>query len=131
MGKGEIHKEKKHNSNGLDKNPENINKNGRPLKIYTILKNKGYSKDDITAAFGELAFYTLKELKEIHQDESKPIITRIVANQFYSALSKSDWNKVREILEHVIGKPKQDIKTDGNININWTEKKTYKPNEDE
>lgn len=81
--------------------------NGRKKKIYTILKEKGFSADDIKTAFGEMAFYTLKELKAVHTDESKPVIARIVANQFYLALKKGDWQKIKEILEHTIGKPSQ------------------------
>lgn len=90
-------------------------KNGRKKKIYTILKEKGYSADDIKTAFGELAFYTFDELNELNNDESKPVIARIVANQFCKALLGSDWNKIKEILEHVIGKPNQstDITTGG------------------
>lgn len=85
-------------------------KNGRKKKIYTVLKEKGYGKGDIVTAFGEMAFYTLEELKEVHQDESKPIITRIVAKQFYSAYASSDWTKIREIMEYAIGgKPSQDL----------------------
>lgn len=82
---------------------------GRKKKIYTVLKDKGYSADDIKLAFGEMAFYTLKELKEVYGDEEKPIITRIVANQFFQALKKSDWTKIKEILDHSLGKPKQEI----------------------
>jgi len=98
----------KHNTAGFRQHPENIG-NGRPKKIYTILKAKGYSADDIKASFGELAFYTLDELKKVHHDETKPIITRIVANQFYLALSKGDWGKIKEILQHTIGMPKQTV----------------------
>jgi len=110
-GKNDIHNDPNHNTNGFDKNPDNINKKGRPLKIYTILKEQGYSKDDMTAAFSELAFYTLDDLKEIHNDESKPVITRIIANQFYLALQKGDWSKVKDILEQVTGKPMQKTQT--------------------
>jgi len=92
----------------FSKHPENIG-GGRKKKIYTILKEKGYSADDIKTAFGELAFYTLKELKTVSDDEAKPIITRIIAKQFNLAFTNGDWNKVREILEHVIGKPNQSI----------------------
>ena len=91
---------------GFDKFPEHRG-NGRKKKIYTVLKEKGYSAGDIRSAFGELAFYTLAELKEVHADEEKPVIARIVANQFYKALKDSDWGKVKEILEHVIGRPQQ------------------------
>ena len=96
-------------NNGFKQNPGNINKEGRPKKIYTILKEHGYSADDVRIAFGEMAWYTLADLKEVHSDENKPVITRIVANQFYLALQKGDWSKVKEILEHVIGKPTQTI----------------------
>ena len=101
------------NINGNDGNTfssTNQPKNkGRKKKIYTVIKQMGYSADDIKTAFGELAFYTLTELKKIHDDESKPIITRIIANQFFMALKKSDWNKIKEILEHVIGKPQNTV----------------------
>ena len=96
-------------------------KNGRKKKIYSVINEMGYSADDIKTAFGELAFYSLAELKAVHDDENKPIITRIIANQFFQALKKSDWNKIKEILEHVIGKPqyKLDV-TSGNEKINTT-----------
>lgn len=89
------------------------NPKGRPKKIYTVLKEKGFSGDDIKTAFGEMAWYTLKELKQVHKDEKKPVIMRIVANQFYLALSKGDWGKVKEILEHTIGKPTQGLEHSG------------------
>lgn len=82
---------------------------GRKKKIYTILKESGYNADDIKTAFGEMAFMTLPELKTIHTDESKPVIVRIIANQFYAALKNSDWRKINELMQHVIGVPKQAI----------------------
>lgn len=106
-GKGNIRPED--NTNGFQKNPQNIGK-GRKKKIYTVIKELGYSADDIKTAFGELAFYTEDDLELIHKDETKPIITRIIANQFFMALKKSDWNKIKEILEHVIGKPREEVK---------------------
>ena len=45
------------NTNGFDKRPEDAKKGGRKPKIYTQLKELGYSKDDIKACFGELIFY--------------------------------------------------------------------------
>ena len=113
-GKNDIHNDPNANTNGFKENPQNIGK-GRKKKIYTVIKEMGYSADDIKTAFGELAFYSLAELKAVHDDESKPIITRIIANQFFQALSKSDWTKIKEILEHVIGKPKQETELSGSI----------------
>ena len=85
-----------------------------PAKKYTniidkILKEHGYSAVDVKTAFGELAFYTVDELKAVHEDNTKPVITRIIANQFILALKKGEWNKVKEIMEHVIGKPTQPL----------------------
>ena len=82
---------------------------GRKKKIYTILKESGYGADDIKTAFGEMAFSTLTDLKAIHTDESKPIILRIIANQFYQALKTSDYKKIDELMKHVIGLPKQSL----------------------
>lgn len=99
------------NPKPFNTHPENIG-GGRKKKIYTILKEKGYSLDDVKAAFGELAFYTIGELQEVIVDDTKPAIARIVANQFVHALKNADWTKIKEILEHVIGKPTQVIKSD-------------------
>ena len=88
------------------------NPNGRPKKIYTILKEKGYSKSDTVAAFKELSWYTVPELKEVANDDAKPIIVRIVARVLFKALQKSDWTKIKEIMEHTIGKPTQRVEMD-------------------
>lgn len=90
---------------------------GRKKKIYTILKEKGYSGDDIKTAFGEMAWYTLGELQEVHKDDAKPVIMRIVANQLFLALKKGDWTKIKEILEHVIGKPTTNLNHQGDLNL--------------
>ncbi|MEM8525909.1 MAG: hypothetical protein AAGG68_14820 [Bacteroidota bacterium] len=88
-------------------------KGGRKKKIYTILKEKGYSKDDITTAFGEIGWYNLEELHTTSNDETKPIIARIIANQFISAFENSDWYKIKDILEHTIGRPVQKSEVTG------------------
>ena len=84
-------------------------KNGRKKKIYTVVKELGYSVEDLKTAFKELAFYTLPELKKVYDDDSKPVIVRIVANQLFSALKKDDWTKIKDIIEHIAGKPSQHV----------------------
>ena len=84
-------------------------KGGRKKKIYTILKEKGYQKDDIETAFGEIAFYDENELKSLIAKKDIPIIARIVATQFLGALTSKDWSKISEILKHVLGSPTQKI----------------------
>lgn len=112
MPRKDIHKDAE-KAGTLWKKGQSGNPKGRPKKIYTVLKEKGFSGDDIKTAFGEMAWYTLNELKQVHKDEKKPVIMRIVANQFYLALSKGDWGKVKEILEHTIGKPTQGLEHTG------------------
>ena len=92
---------------------------GRKKKIYNVLKEQGYSKDDMKTAFKELSFATLPELKKLKANATKPIIVRIVANQFLMALAKSDWMKIKDILEYVIGKPQQQL--DVKVNSHHTE----------
>ncbi len=88
---------------------------GRKKKIYTILKEKGFSPSDIKDSFGELAFYTIPELDELIADKEKPIIVIIVAKAMKKAMEDSDWSRIKEIMEHTIGKPdsKVDVTSGG------------------
>ena len=81
--------------------------NGRKKKIYTILKEKGYSKDDIAACFSELGFYTLSETQELCMDETKPIIMQIIAKCFIKAYEDGDWSKCKDIIDQTLGKATQ------------------------
>jgi uncharacterized protein (UPF0297 family) len=69
----------------------------------------GYSPDDVKTVFKELVFYKLDDLQKVYEDAKKPIIVRIVANQFYQALKKNDYQRIKEIMEHVIGKAPQTV----------------------
>jgi hypothetical protein len=82
---------------------------GRPKKIYTILKKTGYSKDDVKTAFSELGWYDLADIKKASEDKKLPMIVRIVAKAFIKAYDDCDYYKIREIMQHTIGMPKQDI----------------------
>lgn len=82
-------------------------KGGRKKKIYTILKDKGFSKDDVVTAFTEMLFYSIEELKDVAQDNSKPIIMKIVATALRDAYVKGDYKKARDIIEQVIGRALQ------------------------
>lgn len=96
-------------SAGFHVNPQNINKKGAPKKIYTVLKRKGYSKTDTVAAFGELAYYSEKELREVEGDEKKPMITRIVSRIMIEAFENGDWAKIKDVIEHTIGRARQSV----------------------
>lgn len=90
---------------GFHTNPERINKDGRPRKIYTVLKESGYTKDDIRDAFAEIGWQNEADIDEILNDESKPMILRLIAKAFKRGTEKGDFRYVSEILQHVVGKP--------------------------
>lgn len=86
---------------------ETPNPNGRPKRIYTILKESGYSKEDIGDAFKEIGWQTIDDLQGIVDDPSKPVILKVIARAFIKGADKGDFRYVSEILQHVIGKPKE------------------------
>jgi hypothetical protein len=106
------------NSNGFDKNPQNTNKNGRPLRIYSILKKLNYGKDDIIAIFKEIPFYNKEELKNLVKKKDTPLIILAVAKSLEKSINQGDFKAIKEIIEHLIGKPMQEIKQEINQNIN-------------
>lgn len=89
------------------------NPDGRPRKIYTILKEKGYSKDDIMTAFHELAWYSVAELKAIFEKPATPAIVKTIAMAFKKSIESGDLSMIRQVLEYTLGKPKQRLEHTG------------------
>jgi hypothetical protein len=83
---------------------------GRKPKIYTILKKKGYSADDVRTCINEIAFYTKGDIEALLQNPNAPVISLVIAKAFHGAVNKGDWNKVKEIMEHIMGRPVQTTK---------------------
>jgi len=88
---------------------ETLNPNGRPKRIYTVLKQSGFSKDDVRDAFEEIGWQSIDELKEIENDPTKPAILKVIAKAFIRGAEKGDFRYVSEILQHVVGKPKETV----------------------
>lgn len=93
------------------------NPNGRPKKIYSVLKETGYSKDDIFTIFEEMLFYTIAELKAVVKDKNSPAIVVLVASAIKKGIENGEYNRIREIVYQLIGKPEQkqqvDVTTQG------------------
>lgn len=83
--------------------------NGRPRKIFTILKQSGFGKQDVVDAFEEIGWQTIEDLQDIVDDSSKPAIIKVIARAFIKGAEKGDFRYVSEILQHVVGKPKETI----------------------
>ena len=86
---------------------QDATKGGRKKNIYTILKDKGFTKDDVATAFTEMLFYTIKELEEVAKDATKPVIMKIVATSLRAAYVEGDYKKGQQIIEQVIGRALQ------------------------
>lgn len=89
---------------GVSGNPE-----GRPKKIYTILKETGYSADDIRTAQNEISWYTEKDLRAAANKKTNPAIVRILAKRFLSAIREGDYKSIKEIIDHIIGRAAQSV----------------------
>lgn len=89
------------------------NLEGRPKKIHTVLKKSGYTKDDIREAFSEIGWQLEEDVDAILEDPTKPMILRLIARAFKKGTEKGDFRYVSEILQHVIGKPKEQIESLG------------------
>ena len=92
---------------GFHTHPERINRLGPPKRIYTILKESGYTKSDIKDAFEEIGWQNIESLNKILEDPDKPAILKVIAKAFIKGAEKGDFRYVSEILNHVIGKPKE------------------------
>jgi hypothetical protein len=99
---------------GFDAHPENINKQGRPLKLFTILKDCGFSKSDGREAIHQL-FWSNETLEETIASPSSPPIMKIVAGVMKDAIAKKKWYIVQDLFTQAYGQPKQEIEQQVNI----------------
>jgi hypothetical protein len=114
----------KDNTNGFQKNPQNINRTGANRKsiasVNVDLESNGYkaaSKQDILDCYLRLINIDLKELGTMVKDDEQPAMIRIVGK---AILSGKGFDVIEKVLDRGIGRPdnKTDITTNGNeINI--------------
>lgn len=83
---------------------------GRRKMIYTVIKEKGYSKSDIVTVLEEMFWYTEKEAKEMISDPDAPLITKITGKALLNALKKGNLDSLTKAFEYVLGKPDSKIK---------------------
>ena len=100
---------------GFDVHPENINKNGRPPMLLTVmmreLREAGYervSPSNIIEAYELLLGLDEEKLREIVNDKDKPMLVRIVSKQMLST-------KGAEILEKMMDRAHGRAKTSADI----------------
>lgn len=110
---------------------ETGNPNGRPKKLVTILQDKGFAKSEIADAFEQLAWFTEEELANLYKSPTTPVIVKVAAKAYRTAMSKGDLNFTKIMLEYVLGKPKQQIDATIEGTITWHEERTYEADDHE
>ena len=109
----------KDNVNGFQKNPQNINRNGRPRKMIADVIDelekqgiKAATKPDIQDIYMRLINVEIPELEQIVKDPTQPVLVRIVGK---NVLSGKGSDIIEKMLDRSIGKAEQktDITTGG------------------
>ena len=104
---------------GFDKNPDNINREGRPRKLVSDvikeLENQGVkpvTKQEIQDVYMRLINLEMPDLESKVKDSKQPALIRIVGK---AILSGKGYEVVERMLDRSIGKPdaKTDITTNG------------------
>ena len=109
---------------GFDKNPNNINRKGRPRRLVSSiiqdLKERGIVQvkaTDIVEAFEMLFNLESKEIAEIANNDSNPYFIRRVAKEM---LSGKGFDIIERMIDRVHGKPKQATEITGKDGSNLT-----------
>lgn len=110
------------NTGGFQKNPQNINRQGKPRKLVNEinkqLKDEGYmtaTKTEIIDAYQTIINLPLSKVREIADvnNDNYPILYKLVAKEL---LGKRGGDYLDKLLDRII-RPKQDIDITGGINI--------------
>ena len=119
---------------GFDAHPERINRNGRPKKYVTLLKEQGYKLAEINDTIQAMLSMDLDELKDVWQNPKATILEKTIANAMRKSLEKGSLYSIETLLSRVYGKPKETADVNqtvsGEIKITldlgeWKEKSTY------
>jgi hypothetical protein len=107
---------------GFDTHPERINKNGRPRKYVSLLKDSGYKLSEINDTIQTMMSMTMDELKEVFDNPAGTILEKTIANAMVKSLKKGSLYSLDTLITRVYGKPKEsaeiNLKTDYNITLN-------------
>ena len=85
---------------------------GLKKSLYTLSKDLGYSKSDISNVFLDLSLRKVPELEKIRDSPDTEALMRTVASHIINGLKNGDF-RIEKILDHAIGKPQQSITHEG------------------
>jgi hypothetical protein len=102
------------NTNGFDKNPQNINRKGTPKRklVSTVIAEmdekgiKPATPTEIKTLYLSFLNLTRQELTDIAKDEAQPMLNRIISK---AMLDSKGFDVIKEMLDRSIGKANQQI----------------------
>lgn len=97
---------------GFDKRPENRNKNGRPRKWISTIKEQGYTLSEITDAIQVLISLEPNKIKEIKENPTSTALEVSIASAILKSIQKGDLESIETLITRVYGKPKEKIEQD-------------------
>ena len=100
---------------GFDSHPDRINRNGRPKKFVTLLKENGYKVSEVNDTVQAMLSMTLDELKDVWQDPKATILEKTIANAMRKSLEKGSLYSIETLLSRVFGKPKETADVTQNV----------------
>jgi hypothetical protein len=111
---------------GFDTHPERINKNGRPRKYVSLLKDAGYKVSEINDTIQNMMAMDVQELKEVYDNPKGTILEKTIANAMVKSLQKGSLYSLETLLTRVYGKPKEtsSVENTGKVEFVITKGKT-------
>ena len=97
------------------KNPQNINRKGRPRKWISEIKGQGYTLSEITDAIQVLISLEPEQLTEIRTNPKSTVLEITIAAAILKSIQKGDLESIETLITRVYGKPKEKIQQDINI----------------
>jgi hypothetical protein len=111
---------------GFDNHPERINRNGRPKKYVSLLKDAGYKLSEINDTIQTMMAMDLDELADVFKNPKATVLERTIANAMRKSLEKGSLYSLETLLTRVYGKPKESahVTTDNKIEVVFVKGKT-------
>lgn len=112
--------------NGFDAYPERINREGRPRKYVSQLKEQGYKLSEVNDAIQALMSMDAEELKAVLDNPKATILELTIAAAMIKSLKNGSLYSMETLLTRVYGKPKetQQVQSDSRIEVVFVNGKT-------
>lgn len=111
---------------GFHTNPERINKNGRPRKYVSLLKEHGYKLSEINDTIQNMMAMDFDELKAVWDNPKATVLEKTIAAAMRKSLEKGSLYSLETLLTRVYGKPKEqmDVNMDNKVEVVFVKGKT-------